>query len=60
MIHEVEISSHSCGVKRPRLMRRYHVRIVQNNGRSLPIDELYPRPEVLPEYRDITTVKKAG
>ncbi len=51
MIHEVQIISHSCGVTRPRLMRRYHVRIVQNNGRSIPMDELYPRPEVLSEYK---------
>ena len=60
MIHEVEIISHSCGVKRPRLMRRYHVRIVQANGRSVPMDELYPRPEVLPEYRVAESAKKAG
>ncbi len=50
MIHEVEVISHSCGVRRPRLLRREHVRIVQDNGKSVPMNELYPRPEILPEY----------
>ncbi|WP_343561876.1 FMN-binding glutamate synthase family protein [Kiloniella sp. b19] len=53
MHHEVEIISHSCGVARPRLMRRKHVRIVQDNGRSLPMDVLYPRPDIMPEYAAI-------
>ena len=48
MIHEVEVISHSCGVARPRLMRRKHVRIVQSDGKSVPMDELYPRPKALP------------
>ncbi|MDX8386667.1 MAG: FMN-binding glutamate synthase family protein, partial [Gallionella sp.] len=51
MIHEVQVISHSCGVTRPRLMSRKHVRIVQNNGKSVPMEELYPRPEILPEYK---------
>ncbi len=55
MVHEVEVISHSCGVVRPRLMGRKHVRIVQNNGRSIPMDELFPRPDVLPEYQDVAT-----
>ena len=50
MVHEVEVISHSCGVKRPRLMGRKHIRIVQDNGKSVPMDILYPRPEVLAEY----------
>lgn len=47
MIHEVEIISHSCGVARPRLMGRKHVRIVQQNGKSVPMEDLYPRPDVI-------------
>lgn len=50
VIYEVQVISHSCGVVRPRLMDRSHVRIVQSNGRSVPMIELYPRPEALPEY----------
>ncbi len=47
MIHEVQIISHSCGVSRPRLMGRKHVRIVQSDGKSVPMDTLYPRPEII-------------
>lgn len=39
--HEVEVIAHSCGVGEPRKLRRYHVRIVQANGRSVPMNELY-------------------
>jgi len=34
--------AHSCGAKHPRALKRYHVRIVQSNGKSVPMDELYP------------------
>jgi len=47
MIREVQTISHSCGVSRPRLLDRKHVRIVQANGVSVPMDVLYPRPDVL-------------
>ena len=42
MIHEVETIAHSVGVAEPRQMRRRHVRIVQPDGRSIPMNELYP------------------
>ena len=38
--------SHSCGVSHPRELKRYHCRIVQADGRSMPLDELYPLPVV--------------
>jgi glutamate synthase domain-containing protein 2 len=50
LVHEVEVISHSCGVSRPRLMQRHHVRVVQNTGRSKPMNELYPEPTVLAEF----------
>ena len=50
LVHEVEVISHSCGVARPRLLKRKHVRIVQTNGISVAMDELYPRPDVPPQY----------
>ncbi len=34
------IIAHSCGVPEPRRLRRYHCRIVQDNGRSIPLNEL--------------------
>ena len=43
LVREVEILAHSCGVPEPRRLRRYHVRIVQEDGRSVPLDELYPQ-----------------
>jgi glutamate synthase domain-containing protein 2 len=40
--HEVGIIAHSCGVKEPRQLRRFHCRVVQENGRSIPLNEIYP------------------
>ena len=42
MVHEVGIIAHSCGVAEPRLLQRRHCRIVQADGRSIPMSELYP------------------
>ncbi len=39
---EIGIIAHSCGVAEPRGLRRYHCRIVQEDGRSIPLNELYP------------------
>ena len=52
VIYEVQVMSHSCGVTRPRLMNRDHVRVVQNNGRFVTMSETFPRPDVLAEYVD--------
>jgi len=46
MAKEVGIIAHSCGVKEPRGLRRYHARIVTDNGKSIPMDELYPYPNI--------------
>ena len=47
MQKEIGIIAHSCGVREPRQLKRFHCRVVQDDGRSLPLDELYPdvRPE---------------
>jgi len=47
MVHEVETIAHSCGVSEPRQLRRYHVRIVQNSGLSVPLDVLHPWPNTM-------------
>jgi len=39
---EVGVIAHSCGAQRPRQLERRHCRIVQENGLSVPMDELYP------------------
>ncbi len=45
MRHEVEMIAHSCGVPEPRRLRRFHVRIVQMDGRSAPFNEVFPSPD---------------
>ena len=45
MVHEVGVIAHSCGVREPRRLRRYHARMVVPDGRSRPINELYPDVE---------------
>jgi glutamate synthase domain-containing protein 2 len=48
MEKEVGVIAHSCGVPEPRLLRRQHCRIVQPNGRSMPLSEIYPEVPALP------------
>ena len=47
----VGLIAHSCGVSHPRALKRMHCRVVQENGRSVPLDDLYPVPEVMTEYQ---------
>jgi len=42
MVYEVGIIAHSCGVKEPRELLRFHARVVGNNGLSVPLNELHP------------------
>ena len=42
MRKEIGTIAHSCGVTEPRGLRRFHCRIVQEDGRSIPLNELYP------------------
>ncbi len=44
LVKEVGIISHSCGVTEPRLLKRYHARVVTDHGLSIPLDELHPYP----------------
>jgi glutamate synthase domain-containing protein 2 len=46
MTKEIGVIAHSCGVPEPRAMRRYHCRVVTVTGKTLPLNELYPEPEV--------------
>jgi len=39
---DVEIIAHACGVPGPHRLRPFHVRIMQANGRSVPLNELFP------------------
>lgn len=42
IVKEVETIAHSVGVSEPRQLRRRHVRIVQPNGRSVPMNTMFP------------------
>jgi len=42
MVHEVGVIAHSCGVHEPRQLRRFHARMVRPDGKSVPLNELYP------------------
>jgi glutamate synthase domain-containing protein 2 len=42
IVTEVETIAHSVGVSEPRRLRRSHVRLVQPDGSSLPMDQLFP------------------
>ena len=54
LTRELGIISHSCGVDAPRELGREHVRIVQNNGASLPMNELYPWPKPLEGAQNVS------
>ncbi|MFP3920982.1 MAG: FMN-binding glutamate synthase family protein [Dichotomicrobium sp.] len=45
MRRDVGIIGHSCGVPHPRALKRFHCRMVQPDGRSIPLNELYPPVE---------------
>ena len=49
---EVGVIAHSCGVNEPRRLRRFHCRIVQSDGRSVPLNELYPEHEPAEEFAE--------
>lgn len=38
----VSTIAHSCGVHEPRQLRRFHARVVSENGLSVGLDEIYP------------------
>ncbi len=42
MEKEVAVIAHSCGAAEPRLLRRNHCRIVQYNGQTALLSEIYP------------------
>ncbi len=42
IVYEVGIIAHSCGVREPRELRRFHARVVGSNGLSVPLNELHP------------------
>lgn len=50
IVYGVGLIAHSCGVKEPRALSRKHVRIIEHSGRSKIFSEIYPTPDIKPEY----------
>ncbi|MBT8098095.1 MAG: FMN-binding glutamate synthase family protein, partial [Gammaproteobacteria bacterium] len=48
MRKEIGVIAHSCGVREAHQLKRFHCRIVQEDGKSIPLNELYP--DVEPTY----------
>jgi len=44
----VNLIAHSCGAHHARALQRYHVRIVQQDGNSVPLIDLYPEQKPQP------------
>jgi len=59
MRYGVNLISHSTGVQNPRMLRRDHCRIVQQNALSIPLCDLFPYPDPLEEYRNPANIKGA-
>ncbi len=49
MHYEIGVIAHSCGVPEPRRLKRMHCRVVTDDGKSVPLDELYPDVQAAPE-----------
>ena len=48
MVHEVGVIAHACGVSAPRGLNRRHARMVTMNGRSIPLNDLFPARQAQP------------
>ena len=53
LMHAVEVISHSCGVAEPRLLRREHAQIINEQGLPEALWDVYPNTETLPLYQKI-------
>ncbi|UCC55053.1 MAG: FMN-binding glutamate synthase family protein [Gammaproteobacteria bacterium] len=42
IVYEVGIIAHSCGVREPRQLQRFHARVVTDNGLSVALNDLHP------------------
>ncbi|MFC6672830.1 FMN-binding glutamate synthase family protein [Marinobacterium aestuariivivens] len=49
LVHEVGVIAHSCGVREPRELQRYHCHQVMEGGRSRALDEMFPLPAATSE-----------
>lgn len=56
MRKDVAMIAHSCGAPHARALKRFHVRIVQEDGTSMPLDEILARKRPLrpEEYKNVS------
>ena len=59
IIYGTNLIAHSCGVPHPRALKRMHCRIVQQGSVSIPMDDLRPEPQTLPQYQRLSSPEKA-
>lgn len=52
--YEVGIIAHSCGVTEPRQLRRFHCRVVQENGNSIPLSDIYPDKSTADNFASVS------
>ncbi|ABC27243.1 Glutamate synthase domain 2 [Hahella chejuensis KCTC 2396] len=52
MAYEVGVIAHSCGVREPRELRRYHAHIITDSSFSTSLETLFPTRQVRPEYAE--------
>ncbi len=45
MVYEIGVISHSCGVHEPRELKRFHCRVIMEDGKSKSFQDLYPEYE---------------
>ncbi len=45
MVYEIGVISHSCGVREPRELKRFHCRVITEDGKSRSFQDLYPEYE---------------
>ncbi len=50
LVYEVGTIAHSCGVAEPRLLRRHHALVINDESMPVPLDELHPNVAQRGEY----------
>ena len=50
MAYEIGIIAHSCGVKEPRQLKRYHAHVILGDKYSKPLDEVFPPVKPADQY----------
>ncbi|MDD1794510.1 FMN-binding glutamate synthase family protein [Enterovibrio makurazakiensis] len=52
MMYEVGVIAHSCGVKEPRRLKRFHAQMINDHGLPQSLDEMHPPANVKSQYQN--------